>query len=388
MVLSVVGFSASAVLHAQTPAIRGVVFSDANGNGSREVNETGIAGVVVSNQIDVAVTDAAGRFELASAPTGIVFVSVPDGRAAVGPFWRSVTGGDTLAFALRPVAKPSTFRFIHASDSHIAPDNVPRFQRFRALVDSVRPDVVLIAGDLIRDAMSATQATSESLFELFRKESGLITTPVRTVPGNHDHYGIIPSRSRADPANPLYNRGMYRKYLGPDYYSFTLGGVHFVGLNSIQRDDSAYYGHIDSLQLAWLERDLQHIPATMPVVTFTHMPFVSAFGDLGVYFDGPSIVGLLVHINGQTAFRHTVGNVLDMLALLKNRPVLALGAHTHAGEKLAFQTPYPQARFEQSAAIVGGGQLGSLVVRSGFTVYRVVNGVIDAGTFVGLDPPS
>ena len=48
------------------------------------------------------------------------------------------------------------------------------------------------------------------------------------VPGNHDHYGIIRSRSHADSANPLYDRGMYRQYLGPDYYSFTYGGVHLI----------------------------------------------------------------------------------------------------------------------------------------------------------------
>jgi 3',5'-cyclic-AMP phosphodiesterase len=75
-------------------------------------------------------------------------------------------------------------------------------------------------------------------------------------PGNHDHYGIIRSRSHADPANPLYNRGMYRQYFGPDYYSFTYGGVHFIGLNTISPDDSAYYGDVDSVQMEWLKRDL------------------------------------------------------------------------------------------------------------------------------------
>ena len=66
---------------------------------------------------------------------------------------------------------------------------------------------------------------------------------------------------------------MYHHYFGPDYYSFTRGGVHFVGLNTVDIDDQRYYGHVDSLQLAWLERDLALVPADMPVVTFDHIPF-------------------------------------------------------------------------------------------------------------------
>ena len=52
---------------------------------------------------------------------------------------------------------------------------------------------------------------------------------------------------------------MYRQHRGPDYYSFTYGGVHFVALNTLMTDDSAYYGRVDSLQLAWLRRDLAMI---------------------------------------------------------------------------------------------------------------------------------
>ena len=63
-----------------------------------------------------------------------------------------------------------------------------------------------------------------------------------TAPGNHDHFGIIPSRSHVAETHPLYDRGMYRRDRGPDYYSFTYGGVHFVALNTLMRDDSAYYG--------------------------------------------------------------------------------------------------------------------------------------------------
>jgi hypothetical protein len=45
-------------------------------------------------------------------------------------------------------------------------------------------------------------------------------------------------------------------------------------------------------------------------------------------------------------------------------------------------------RSDVSAAIVGGQELGAVIIPSGFTLYRVHDGEIDAGQFVRLDPPS
>jgi hypothetical protein len=44
-------------------------------------------------------------------------------------------------------------------------------------------------------------------------------------------------------------------------------------------------------------------------------------------------------------------------------------------------------RFEQTGAIVGAGEIQDLKIVSGFTVYNVRDGVIDAGRFVRLDRP-
>lgn len=101
----------------------------------------------------------------------------------------------------------------------------------------------------------------------------LFKNPVWTVPGNHENFGIERDKSKVSIAHPLYGRQMYHHYHGPDYYSFNFGGVHFVGLNTVDIDDQWYYGHLDSLQLTWLERDLAMVPPTMPVVTFNHIPF-------------------------------------------------------------------------------------------------------------------
>jgi hypothetical protein len=46
-----------------------------------------------------------------------------------------------------------------------------------------------------------------------------------------------------------------------------------------------------------------------------------------------------------------------------------------------------QLRSEVSAAIVGGNEVGPLILPSGFTLYTVRDGKIDAGQFLRLDPP-
>jgi hypothetical protein len=208
--------------------------------------------------------------------------------------------------------------------------------------------------------------------------------PAWTVPGNHENFGIEQKLSHVEASNPLFGRKMYHHFIGHDYYSFTYGGVHFVGLNSVDIDGPSYYGHVDNVQLAWLARDLARIPATMPVVTFNHIPMVTTMEGLGGYTEAPP-APTLITVGGKTVYRHIVSNAADVLAVLRARPhVLALGAHIHAGEKIAYEIDGVKTRFEQSPAVVGPSQVGPLKFPSGFTLYTVRNGVIDAGQFVPL----
>jgi hypothetical protein len=391
--LSAIALSALASLALAQPAsgqaapIRGVVFEDANRNGVRDMAERGVSGVAVSNQGDVVVTDSTGRFAISPGRTGVLFVATPNGYRSTGAFWRAIGPSSGAAdFGLVRESQPRVFTFVHASDPHLAPASIDRFRQFRAMTDSLAPAFILMGGDLVRDAMSQKEEAARAYFDLYAVESKASRTPVWNVPGNHDHFGIIGSRSHVDPGHPLYNRGMYRQYFGPDYYSFTYGGVHFIGLNSVSADDSAYYGDVDSLQLAWLKRDVAQVPATTPVVTFNHIPLVSGWGTLLGFSDDPLVSDVAI-VNGRKRYRHTVNNVQDVLEAMRgHRYVLALGSHMHAPERLVFLSDSMRVRFEVSAAIVGGNTVGPMTLPSGFTVYTVRNGEIDEGRFVHLDP--
>ncbi len=377
--------TASALSGAQRNDVSGVAFIDANGNGIHDAGERGLANVAVSNQDALVATDASGTYRLPRRANGVLFVSAPDGYRAVGAFWRRLD--ETMAtvdFPLSPIARPAEFTFIHASDTHIAPAVLARTQRFRALADSLNPAFVIITGDLVKDALRVGETEATGYYELFGREAALFKSPVLTVPGNHENFGIERGQSHVSPEHPLYGRRMYQHYRGPDYYSFTFGGVHFVGLNTVDIDDQWYFGHVDSLQLAWLERDLAMVPPAMPVVTFNHIPFFSSSEMMSGYTDNPP-APTLITVDGKTAFRHTVSNAAAVLAVLRqHRHELALAGHIHAGEQIAYEVEGAKTRFNQTPAIIGPGKGAGMQFTSGFTLYSVRNGVIDAGRFIPL----
>lgn len=352
-------------------AALGLLFVDANGNGVRDSGERGIANVVVSDQDSVVTTDASGAHRLRRGTSRMVFVSAPDDHRSVGAFWRQLDGATTrVDFPLAPVERLTEFTFIHASDTHIARAVLARTQRFREIADSLAPAFVIITGDPVRDALRVGEAEARGYYDLFAREVPLFKSPVWTVPGNHEIFGIERSRSNVPVTHPLYGRAKYHHSRGPDYYSFNVGGVHFVGLNTVDVDDQWYYGHVDSLQLRWLERDLAMLPPAMPVVTFNHIPFFSSLESLNGYSDAPP-APTLVTVNGKTVFRHTVSNAGEVLAVLRrHRPVLALGGL--------------RTRFNQSAAIVGPSAGAGMQFTSAVTRYTVRKGVIDAGQFIPL----
>ena len=84
-------------------------------------------------------------------------------------------------------APPTTIALI--SDIHVAGPDMPpaRAERVVAQINALRPDLVLIAGDLVSDKRLATRhySTAEAVAPLAELAPGLATV---AVPGNHDHW--------------------------------------------------------------------------------------------------------------------------------------------------------------------------------------------------------
>ena len=364
--------------------VSGVVYDDANGNGRREPGEQGLPGIAVSNQHEVVLTAGDGRYSLPGAGHGVVFVSLPGDREAVGSFWQKADGASgPLDFALTRRQDQEEFSFIHASDTHVSAQTIGRVRLLQAIVEARRPDFVLVTGDLVRDALRVDEGEARGYYDLYVDEIRRVPRPVWSVPGNHENFGIERHLSLVSPKHPLYAKGMYRQRLGPNYYSFTRGGVHFVGIDSVDIADLWYYGHVDATQLAWLKADLARLPAGTPVVTFNHIPFVTALDSVSGYRDdGPAPT--LITVGGRTSFRHVVSNFAEVRAALAGHDwPLALGGHMHTRESIRYESAVGT-RFHQAAAVVGPTD-GVVPASSGVTLYRVSAGVIDDGEFLRLD---
>jgi hypothetical protein len=130
-------------------SISGYVFEDLNKNGIKENNEPGIKAVAVSDQVNVAITNDEGFYQIANpGGYGVVFISTPNNYNTVKNFWHvlSPTNAEQINFPLSKTYTTSSFKFIQASDTHISENSIDRMDKFRAIVDSVKPDFVIITG--------------------------------------------------------------------------------------------------------------------------------------------------------------------------------------------------------------------------------------------------
>lgn len=368
--------------------VSGVVFEDRNKNGVYDAGDAPVGGVAVSDQVQEVTTDGDGRFTLDARGYGLVFVSQPDGFASAGPFWREVTGASAdVAFPLVEREAGRDFVFLHASDPHVDASSLHRLQRVRAMADSIRPAFVLLTGDLVRDALRVPEEVATGYYDLLMAELARFTVPVYTVPGNHEKFGIERASSLVSPSHPLYGNRMYRSYLGPDYYSFSHGGVRFLGLNTVDYQDQWYNGHVDSLQVGWIARELSRAPSDEHVVAFSHIPFVSGGEARGGFKEG-GVAPTVIRVDGRDWFRHTVRNQEEVLGMIGARLEIALAGHIHVRESMEYATQAGPQRLQTAAAVVGPapGQGNAYGPVSGITLFQVQDGHVDDGTFLPLDP--
>ena len=345
--LSVLLFLFAFCAQAQRLEVRGIVYEDLNKNGIQEPGELGIPNVVVSNQINTALTNQNGLFKLPShSDQEIIFISQPTGYS--GNYFQPTS--DHLQFPLIKHSSSSSFSFIHASDTHIDSLNLPRMNRFREMVDSIGVNFVIITGDLIRDALRVSEITAANYYLMYQAEMSKFNIPVYSVPGNHELFGIERGKSMVSDQHPLYGKKMFQYFLGPNYYSFNYGGMHFIALDGVNYQDQWYYGGIDDDQLTWLGQDLKHVSEKTPIITFNHIPFVSA-GFTFQSFEPQDFYGpqLMTH-QDKLAHRHIVYNFDEVQQLLDDRPYpLALSGHYHAAQENTIQGS--ATLFAQTAAI-------------------------------------
>ena len=143
----------------------------------------------------------------------------------------------------------------------------------------LRPELVLSVGNMVpgmtRDGMTyARQA--DQLREMLEGAGGL-KMPWYPCAGTSDVVSGVPGGAAADAAGGRDRRfeELYRRYIGPLYYSIDAGDVHAIVLDS---EEGLGQGNtLSDGQLRWLANDLQHTfeggaGLTRWVVVFVHRP--------------------------------------------------------------------------------------------------------------------
>lgn len=372
-------------LSAQDTVSKGWVFEDANGNGIRDKGEKGIAQVAVSDQRNVVQTNQEGFFSIeVQGDFPYLFISMPKGYS--GKFFRPLAAEQN--FPLQKEKQEEHFFFIHASDTHIDSANLPRMIHFRKMAEELKPAFIIVTGDLVRDALRVDEKIAGAYYEMYVEEIEKFSMPVYSGVGNHEIFGIERDKSLVSQEHPLYGKKMYRHFLGPNYYSFNYGGLHFVSIDGVDYQNLYYFGGVDSLQLDWLERDLSLVDESKGIITFNHIPFVSP-GFSFQNFDSHLFYGpVLLKQKGKLEHRHIVYNYEEVKKRIADRPFpLALSGHYHAVQEGNIFT-YPTT-FAQTSAISGPDSFPfqGHVVKSGFTLYEVKDGKIISSEFIPLNLP-
>ncbi len=249
--------------------IEGTVFLDINNNGLLDKGERGIENVPVSDGKTIVLSDSTGRYVIETTKEKpVIFVSFPSGYFPQ-KFWQKIEDdGDlqNINFPHYKIKEKSRFFIIQVSDLHITFSDVcyEEVAEFIKETNKLSPDFVIATGDLVMDANPLkSDEEVEKYYKLYIHLMKNIKSPLFNLPGNHEHPWQISSSS------PLYNKGAYKHFFGPLYYSFDYSGWHFVMLEATigEKVRSGF----DDEELSWLEKDLS-LSKDKPTIIFTHQP--------------------------------------------------------------------------------------------------------------------
>jgi len=178
------------------------------------------------------------RWLLLPALFGVAFLARGYWNATRDPVVRTAT----VAVADWPAGRPP-LKLLLLSDIHVAGPDMPpeRLTRIVAQLNRLRPDLVLIAGDLVSEKRSATHiyTAAEVVAPL-----GKLRAPLGVVvaPGNHDHWfkpdalrgelekrGLRVLQNEAVKLGPLIVGGVDDDYSGHDDVPATLAAMDVLG---------------------------------------------------------------------------------------------------------------------------------------------------------------
>ncbi|MEA2128345.1 MAG: 3,5-cyclic-AMP phosphodiesterase [Solirubrobacteraceae bacterium] len=247
--------------------------------------------------------------------------------AGTGVVWTLGTGGFTsraLGNAPGPRGR-SAFSFVQISDSHIGFDKPANQDVVGTLEECVRrinalphrPSFVMHTGDHVHLSTPAEFDTVKQILGTIKADR------VFHVPGEHD---VFVDRGRR--YRQFFGRGSH----GSGYYSFDVGGVHFLALANVQGSEAESQGAANGLgvlgheQRAFIKKDLARLRSDTPVVVFGHVPLLAVYPEWGwATADSAAVLALLRRFSSVTALN---GHIHQVISKTEGRIVMHTAAST------------------------------------------------------------
>jgi Icc protein len=164
--------------------------------------------------------------------------------------------------------------FVQISDSHMGfnkPANPDVAGTLKAAVDKINalptpPQFMLHTGDISHLSKPEEFDNVEQILKSASPKS------VFYVPGEHD---VL------NDEGAQYRQRFGKGSQGAGWYSFDQKGVHFIGLVNVMNLKAGGMGNLGAEQLAWVEKDVQHLSKSTPIVVFAHIPLWSVYPEWG-----------------------------------------------------------------------------------------------------------
>lgn len=248
-------------------AVKGKVHADGKG----------IAGVAVTDGVSVVTTDHKGNYSLTvyDAESQFVYYSLPTAFESplvdgVPVFYASVNKllkKQTINFELKSASRNQhRHAFVVWADPQVLDEG--EVELLKEVAADVRTTVAKLQEELPVHAIAVGDLVFDRLhlFEPYKKIVETVGVPFYQLAGNHD----LDFNNRSDERSV----DTYRKHFGPEYYSFTIGKIHYVVLKDVfyYGFSYRYMGYINERQLSWLEKDLALVPHGTTVVVSLHIP--------------------------------------------------------------------------------------------------------------------
>ncbi len=203
------------------------------------------------------------------------------------------------------------FSFAFFTDIHLNKGDNDCFYGLGKAIQSSKDlsaDFILTGGDNVDiDVLKDDSATAHWLYGKYSELIANAGIGYYATIGNHDRF------FGCQKSDPLYERGLFEKYLNQSYYSFNHKGWHFIVLNtsnSIVGDE----------QKQWLAADLKELDAKTPIIISTHVPFLS------VYYPA---------LQGKYTPRDTFSNFKEIWDMFEGKNLkLVLQGHMHLYEEI------------------------------------------------------